>query len=133
MIIGIGNDLINIDRIAEILEQHDDRFIKRCFTDAEIEKAESRRETGTHIEAYAKRFAAKEACAKALGTGIRDGIYLRDIGVITDEHGRPSLVLTDGALKQLEKMTPDGKKASIHLSLTDEPPMAQAFVVIEVI
>ncbi len=133
MIIGIGNDLIDIRRVAEVLERHDERFIKRCFTDTEIAKAESRREAGTHIDTYAKRFAAKEAGAKALGTGIRNGIYLRDIGVINDENGKPTLALTGGALAQLNKMVPAGKKPLIHLTLTDEPPMAQAFVVIEVI
>lgn len=132
MIIGIGSDLIDIRRVESVLERHGTRFIKRCFTDIEIAKAERRRPTGAHIDTYAKRFAAKEAMAKALGTGINHGVYLRDIGVVNDENGKPAISLTGGAQKRLEQMTPEGKTALVHLTLTDEPPIAQAFIVIEV-
>lgn len=133
MIIGTGSDLIDINRIEKVLEDHDKRFIERCFTKAEIEKAEQRRPAGTHIDTYAKRFAAKEAMAKALGTGIAHDVYLKDIGVINDENGRPSIELTGGAKVQLDSITPSGMRATIHLTLTDEPPLAQAYVIIEAI
>lgn len=131
MMIGLGSDLIDIWRVAKVLERHGDRFIRRCFTDTEIAKAERRRGAGTHIDTYAKRFAAKEAASKALGTGFNHGVFMKDIGVVNDESGRPALVLTGGAKTRLEAMVPAGKTAHIHLTLTDEPPIAQAFVMIE--
>jgi holo-[acyl-carrier protein] synthase len=133
MIIGTGSDLIDIHRVEKVLARHGERFIKRCFTAEEIAKAERRRGAGTHIATYAKRFAAKEACSKALGTGFNDGVFMKDIGVVNAPGGKPTLKLTGGALKRLEELTPPGKKALIHLTLTDEPPMAQAFVMIEAI
>ena len=133
MIIGIGSDLIDIRRVEKVLARHGERFINRCFTDIEIAKAERRRGAGTHIDTYAKRFAAKEAMSKALGTGFNHGVYMRDIGVVNDKNGKPPLHLTNGALERLNAMMPDGKTPLIHLTLTDEPPMAQAFVVIEVV
>ncbi|MEM6780471.1 MAG: holo-ACP synthase [Pseudomonadota bacterium] len=131
MIIGMGSDLIDIRRVEKTLERFGERFIKRCFTDAEIAKAERRRGGGTHTNTYAKRFAAKEACSKALGTGFSNGVYLRDIGVVNDKLGRPTLHLTNGAQRRLESMLPDGYKPVIHLTLTDEPPIASAHVIIE--
>lgn len=133
MILGLGNDLIDIRRIEKTLNRFGDRFIERCFTPEEIAKAERRRAAGTHIATYAKRFAAKEACSKALGTGFNHGVYLRNIEVINDENGKPSLKLSGGALRYLETITPAGKTIMLHLSLTDEPPMAMAQVVIEAI
>lgn len=131
MIIGTGSDLIDITRIEKTLERHGQRFIERCFTPVEIAKAERRRGAGTHIATYAKRFAAKEACSKALGTGFSEGVYFRDIGVVNDPLGRPTLALTGGALARLLAMMPPGKSPVIHLTLTDEPPMAMAYVIIE--
>jgi holo-[acyl-carrier protein] synthase len=133
MIIGTGSDLIDIDRIEKTLERHGQRFIDRCFTPVEIAKAERRRGAGTHIATYAKRFAAKEACSKALGTGFADGVYFRDIGVVNDPSGRPTLALTGGARARLMAMVPAGKVPVIHLTLTDEPPTAMAYVIIEAI
>ena len=131
MIIGIGNDLIDIRRIQATLDRFGNRFINRCFTAAEIEKAERRRSGGRHTDIYAKRFAAKEAMAKALGTGFNNGVFMYDIGVINDDWGRPTLALSGGAKARLEALIPDTAQAFIHLTLTDEPPMAQAFVMIE--
>jgi holo-[acyl-carrier protein] synthase len=131
MIIGIGSDLIDIRRVEKVMKRFEKRFIARVFTDTERKKAERRRSGGTHIATYAKRFAAKEACSKALGTGFNQGVYMKDIGVVNDLSGRPTLDLTGGALKRLQAMTPPGKKASISLTLTDEPPLAQALVIIE--
>ena len=131
MIIGTGSDVLDINRLGQVLERFGERFIKRCFTDAERAKAERRRGAGTHIATYAKRFAAKEACSKALGTGFAQGVYLKDIGVVNDAAGKPSIVLTGGALAKLKSLTPVGKTAVIHLSLTDEPPMVHAHVIIE--
>lgn len=133
MIIGLGSDLIDISRIEQTLERFGDRFIRRCFSVEEIEKAERRRAAGTHIATYAKRFAAKEACSKALGTGFNHGVYMKDIAVVNDANGKPTLRLTGGALAQLQSLVPDGKTPRLHLTLTDEPPMAQALVVIEAI
>lgn len=133
MIIGTGSDLIDIRRIEKTLERFGERFIKRCFSEIEIAKAERRRAAGTHIATYAKRFAAKEACSKALGTGFSNGVYMKDISVENDAWGRPALKLSHGAAARLAAMTPPGKTASIHLTLTDEPPLAQAAVVIEAI
>lgn len=132
MIIGIGSDLIDIRRVAKVLDRHGTRFIERCFTATEQAKAERRRGGGRHVDTYAKRFAAKEAMSKALGTGFNHGVYMRDIGVVNDASGKPSLELTGGALARLKQMTPPGKKAAVHLTLTDEPPLAKALVIIEV-
>lgn len=131
MIIGTGSDMIDIRRIEDTLQRFGMRFIKRCFTPAEIERAEGERANGKHINSYAKRFAAKEACAKALGTGIAHGVYLRDIGVVNDALGKPALVLSGGALARLQAMTPAGKTAYLHLTLSDDPPYGQAYVIIE--
>ncbi|PZQ44054.1 MAG: holo-ACP synthase [Micavibrio aeruginosavorus] len=131
MIIGIGADILDIRRLGKVLDRHGERFIKRCFTEAERAKAERRRAAGTHVATYAKRFAAKEALSKALGTGFSHGVFMKDIGVVNDYAGRPMLILTGGAKARLDSMTPPGKTASIHLTLTDEPPMVQAHVVIE--
>lgn len=133
MILGTGSDLIDIRRIEKTLNRFGARFINRCFAPEEIEKAERRRDAGTHIATYAKRFSAKEACSKALGTGFSHGVFMRDIAVLNDANGKPELRLTGGALKRLQSMTPAGKIAIIHLTLTDEPPLAQAYVVIEVV
>ena len=130
MIIGIGNDLIDIRRIERTLERFGDRFIERIFTPLERQKADRRR---NRVETYAKRFAAKEACSKALGTGFRRGVYWRDLGVINLPGGKPSMELTGGALKRLQELTPPGMKAQIDLTLTDEPPLGQAVVIISVI
>ncbi|MDE0944022.1 MAG: holo-ACP synthase [Alphaproteobacteria bacterium] len=130
MIIGIGNDLIDIRRIERTLERFGDRFIERIFTPLERAKAERRR---NRVETYAKRFAAKEACSKALGTGFRKGVFWRDLGVINLPGGKPSMELTGGALKRLQELTPAGMKAQIDLTLTDEPPLGQAVVIISVV
>lgn len=131
MIIGIGSDLIDIRRVEKVMGRYEKRFIERCFTDVERAKAERRREAGTHIDTYAKRFAAKEAMSKALGTGFNQGVFMKDIGVVNAPSGAPTLELTGGALKRLQALTPEGFEASIHLTLTDEPPLAQAQVIIE--
>lgn len=132
MILGIGNDLIDIRRIERALDRFGDRFIQRLFTDIEQAKSERRAAGGRSARAasYAKRFAAKEACAKALGTGIRDGVFWRDLGVVNLPSGAPTLVLTGGAAARLAHLVPPGMIARIHLTLTDDPPLAQAFVVI---
>lgn len=131
MIVGIGSDTLDSRRLGKVLEKFGERFINRCFTAAEREKAERRRGAGTHIDTYAKRFAAKEACAKALGTGFAQGVYMKDIGVVNAPSGKPDLVLTGGALKKLLSLMPEGKTPHIHLTLTDEPPIVQAQVIIE--
>ncbi|MCB1556688.1 MAG: holo-ACP synthase [Alphaproteobacteria bacterium] len=130
MILGIGNDLTDIRRVERNLTRHGERFVRRCFTEAEISYVETR-PSNTQAASYAKRFAAKEACAKALGTGFRDGLTLRHIAICNDQNGRPECVLTGPALDRLKALTPAGRSASLHLSLSDEPPYAQAFVVIE--
>ena len=130
MIIGIGSDLSDIRRIAETLARHGDRFRERIFT--EIERARSERKPQP-AASYAKRFAAKEACAKALGTGMRAGVAWRDMGVVNGRMGKPTMALTGGAARRLAEITPAGRQAIIHLSLTDEHPYAQAFVVIEAV
>ena len=130
MIVGVGSDLCDIRRLAAVLERHGDRFAARCFTAVERAKAERRADrAGT----YAKRFAAKEACAKALGTGLRHGVFWRDMGVVNRPSGQPTLALTGGALRRLMAIVPAGMEPVIHLSLTDEHPYAQAFVVIEAV
>ncbi|MCI5059652.1 MAG: holo-ACP synthase [Alphaproteobacteria bacterium] len=133
MILGTGIDLLDIRRLETIMEKHGGRFKERYFTKAEIETAQMREKSGTHFLALAKRYCAKEAGAKALGTGVIDGIFMRDIEVTNDALGKPILTLHGGAKKRLEEMTPEGKKAVIHLSLTDEPPYAQAQVIIEAV
>ena len=130
MILGIGADLCDIRRIEKVLARHGERFINRVFTDIERNRAE--RKAG-RIETYAKRFAAKEACAKALGTGFRRGVFFRDLGVVNLPSGRPTMALTGGALAQLQAITPQGFEVRIDVSLTDEYPLAQAFVVISAI
>lgn len=133
MIIGTGSDLIDIRRVEKVMAQFEQRFIRRCFTAAETAKAERRRAAGTHIATYAKRFAAKEACSKALGTGFNQGVFMKDIGVVNAPSGAPTLELTGGALKRLRSMVPPGMVPVIHLTLTDEPPLAKAFVIIEAV
>ena len=135
MILGIGNDLVDIRRIKNALHRHGSRFEERIFTSYEQQKSHARKACSANREAqaeyYAKRFAAKEAAAKALGTGFRDGLYFKHIGVKEDQSGRPVLHMSEAALQQLKTITPDGYKAVLHLSLSDDPPYAQAFVVIE--
>jgi len=127
MILGMGSDLIDIRRIERTIERYGDRFISRIFTDLERAKSERR---ANRMASYAKRFAAKEACSKALGTGFRAGVFWRDMGVVNLPSGRPTLLLTGGARARLDEMTPPGMRADIQLTLTDEPPLAQAFVLI---
>ena len=131
MIIGTGSDIIDIRRVEKVMARFEQRFIERCFTPIERAKAERRRTAGTHIDTYAKRFAAKEACSKALGPGFNHGVYMRDIGVVNAPSGAPTLALTGGALKRLQALVPPGMEPVIHLTLTDEPPLATAFVIIE--
>jgi holo-[acyl-carrier protein] synthase len=131
VILGLGSDLIDITRVARSIERFGDRFINRCFTD--IEKARAARRPLVADASYAKRFAAKEACAKALGTGIRAGVFWRDMGVVNLPGGRPTMVLTGGALARLQAMTPPGMSARIDLTITDEPPLAQAMVIISAV
>ncbi|MEO6381931.1 MAG: holo-ACP synthase [Nitrobacter sp.] len=134
MIIGIGSDLIDIRRVAKVIERHGDRFLHRIFTDAERAKAERRASNEKMVVAtYAKRFAAKEACSKALGTGIRCGVWWRDMGVVNLPSGQPSMTLTGGALKRLETLAPAGMETRIDLSMTDDWPLAQAFVIISAV
>jgi holo-[acyl-carrier protein] synthase len=128
LIIGIGSDLSDIRRIEQTLERFGDRFVQRCFTP--IEQARSERKND-RASSYAKRFAAKEACAKALGTGIKRGVFWRDMGVVNLRSGQPTMALTGGAAERLALMIPDGMKPVIHVSLTDDHPYAQAFVIIE--
>ena len=128
MILGMGNDMTDIRRVQETLDRFGDRYIKRCFTDIEQKKSEGRVERAA---SYAKRFAAKEACAKALGTGIRKGVFWRDMGVVNLRGGRPTMELTGGAAARLKSITPPGHEAIIHLTITDEFPLAQAHVLIE--
>ena len=127
MILGLGNDMVDIGRIEAALARFGDRFTTRVFTPIERAKSESRR---NRAASYAKRFAAKEACSKALGTGFRRGVFWRDMGVINLPSGRPTLVLTGGALAQLGTLTPAGYEARIDLTLTDDFPWAQAIVII---
>ena len=128
MILGVGSDLIDVRRIERTIERHGERFLDRIFTPLERAKAEGR---ARRIETYAKRFAAKEACAKALGTGLRAGVFWRDMGVVNLPSGAPTMALTGGALARLEKILPPGHRAAIHLTITDDFPLAQAFVIIE--
>ncbi len=127
MILGVGNDLIDIRRIEKTLTRFGDRFLDRVFTSVERERSERR---AGRAESYAKRYAAKEACSKALGTGFRQGVFWRDMGVVNLRSGRPTMKLTGGALARLEAITPPGMVAQIDVSLTDEPPIAHAIVII---
>lgn len=128
MIIGIGSDIIDIRRIEKSIARYGMRFIHRLYTDGEQKKAQSR---SNPVPTYAKRFAAKEACSKALGTGLGQGVYWRDMEVINLPTGQPTLRLSGGALKRLESLMPDGMTPRIHLSITDDHPWAQAYVIIE--
>ncbi|PCJ71506.1 MAG: holo-ACP synthase [Rhodobiaceae bacterium] len=130
MILGIGNDIIDIKRIERTLERYGDRFVERLFTDIERQKSERRR---NRAASYAKRFAAKEACSKALGTGMRQGVFWRDMGVVNLRSGQPTMALTGGAAARLNEMTPQGMQAQIHLTITDDDPHAQAIVIISAI
>lgn len=130
MIIGLGSDLCDVRRIEKVLERHGERFLDRIFTPAERAKADCRT---NRAETYAKRFAAKEACAKALGTGLRRGVFWRDMGVVNLPGGRPTMTLTGGALARLQAITPAGCEARIEVSLTDEGPTAQAIVIISAV
>jgi holo-[acyl-carrier protein] synthase len=131
LILGLGSDLIDITRVARSIERFGDRFLNRCFTD--IERARAARRPLIADASYAKRFAAKEACAKALGTGMRAGVFWRDMGVVNLPGGRPTMVLTGGALARLQAMTPPGMTARIDLTISDEPPLAQAMVIISAV
>jgi holo-[acyl-carrier protein] synthase len=128
MILGIGSDLCDIRRIEKTLERHGERFVSRVFTQIERSRAERK---ANRAATYAKRFAAKEACAKALGTGMNRGVFWRDMGVVNQRSGQPTMILTGGAAERLAVLTPPGHDAVIHLTITDEHPYAQAFVVIE--
>ena len=130
MIIGIGNDIIDIRRIEKTLERYGDRFVQRCFTQIEQMKSDRRRLRGA---SYAKRFAAKEACSKALGTGFRRGTFWRDMGVVNLPSGKPTMALTGGAAVHLERLTPEGFAAKIDLTITDDFPLAQAIVIISAV
>ena len=130
MIIGLGSDLIDIRRIEKTIARHGDRFINRIFTDIEKAKSDKRAQRAA---SYAKRFAAKEACAKALGTGLNKGVYWRDMGVVNLPGGKPTMKLTGGALKRLQELTPPYHSARIDLSMTDELPIAQAIVIISAV
>lgn len=130
MIIGLGNDIIDIRRIEKTIERYGDRFLDRIFTDVERRKSDRRNQRAA---SYAKRFAAKEACAKALGTGIRRGVFWRDMGVVNLPSGRPTLSLSGGAARRLAEMTPEGSVARIDLTITDDFPLAQAIVIISVV
>jgi holo-[acyl-carrier protein] synthase len=130
VIIGIGSDIIDIRRIEKTIARHGDRFLDRIYTAGERAKAEGR---AKRIDTYAKRFAAKEACSKALGTGFRRGVFWRDLGVINLPSGRPTMRLTGGALERLKAITPKGYEARIDITLTDEWPTAQAVVIISAV
>jgi holo-[acyl-carrier protein] synthase len=130
MIIGIGNDMIDIRRVERTIERYGERFLERVFTDIERRKSDAR---AMRAASYAKRFAAKEACAKALGTGFRQGVFWRDMGVVNLPSGRPTLELTGGAARALARLTPDGHDVRIDLSITDDFPTAQAIVIISAI
>jgi len=127
MILGIGSDLVDIRRIEQVIERFGDRFLDRVFTDLERRKCDRR---ANRAAGYARRFAAKEACSKALGTGFRCGVFWRDLGVINLPSGQPSMQLTGGALQRLNEITPPGMVARLDVTLTDEPPIAQAVVII---
>src|SRR5690242_21866467 len=130
MIIGLGSDIIDARRIGRVIEKYGERFLNRIYTPAERAKADGRK---NRVETYAKRYAAKEACAKALGTGFRRGVFWRDLGVVNLPGGKPSMKLTGGALKRLQAITPAGHCAQIDLTITDDFPLAQAIVVISAV
>jgi holo-[acyl-carrier protein] synthase len=130
MILGIGSDLCDIRRIASSLDRFGERFTHRIFTDAERAKCDAR---AARAPSYARRFAAKEACSKALGTGMSGGVFWRDMEVVSLPSGKPTLRLTGGAMARLTEMMPEGYEPRIHISLTDDPPLAQAFVIIEAV
>ena len=130
MILGIGSDIVDIRRIEQVLEHHGERFARRVFTETERARADAR---ANRAATYAKRFAAKEACAKALGTGIGGGVFWRDLGVVNLASGRPTMQLAGGALRRLGALTPSGSEARVDLTMTDEWPMAQAFVIISAV
>jgi holo-[acyl-carrier protein] synthase len=128
MIIGIGSDLIDIRRVEKSLERFGERFTERCFTEIERAKSDGRK---NRAASYAKRFAAKEACSKALGTGLAQGVFWRDMGVVNLPGGKPTMKLTGGAHERLKQLLPEGHEARIHITITDDFPLAQAFVIIE--
>jgi holo-[acyl-carrier protein] synthase len=128
VILGIGNDVIDIRRIEETLSRFGSRFVDRIFTEVEKKKSDKR---ALRAASYAKRFAAKEACSKALGTGFRRGVFWKDMGVVNEMSGRPTMVLTGGAKAQLDRIVPAGMSAKVHLTITDDHPYAQAMVIIE--
>ena len=128
MIVGIGSDLCNIERIQRSLDRFGDRFMTRVFTD--VERAKAERRTLTRAGTYAKRFAAKEAFSKAVGTGFRAGVFMKDIGVVNAPSGAPTLLLTGGAKARLDALTPHGHAIDVHLTMTDDHPWAQAFVIL---
>ena len=128
MILGIGNDIVDIRRIEKTLVRYGQRFTDRIFTEIEKQKSDKRAQRAA---SYAKRFAAKEACSKALGTGFRRGVFWKDMGVVNERSGRPTMVLTGGARLQLERLVPQGMAAKVHLTITDDHPYAQAVVIIE--
>jgi holo-[acyl-carrier protein] synthase len=130
MIIGLGSDITDIRRIEKVIGRHGERFLERIFTETERARAERK---ANRVETYAKRFAAKEACAKALGTGMRGGVWWRDMGVVNLPSGRPTMALTGGALRRLEAITPAGFDARIDLTISDEWPLAQAIVMISLL
>lgn len=130
MIIGLGSDLIDIRRIEKTLDRYGERFVRRIYTEAERRKSEGRR---LRAASYAKRFAAKEACAKALGTGFRRGVFWKDLGVVNMPSGRPTMALTGGALKRLQEITPADCVAAVDLTITDDFPLAQAVVIISAV
>jgi holo-[acyl-carrier protein] synthase len=130
MILGLGSDLIDIRRVEESIARFGERFLARVFTATERAKSDKR---ANRAASYAKRFAAKEACSKALGTGINRGVYWRDMGVENQKGGKPTMVLTNGALRRLQELTPEGMTAQIDLSMTDDHPLAQAIVIISAV
>jgi len=131
VIIGLGSDLCNIERLAKVLEKYGERFEQRCFT--EVERAKAARRPYTKAGTLAKRFAAKEAFSKAIGTGFSRGVFMKDIGVVNAPSGAPTLALTGGAAVRLREMTPAGHSMRVHLTLTDDHPWAQAFVILEAV
>jgi holo-[acyl-carrier protein] synthase len=130
VILGIGNDIIDIRRLEKTFAKHEKRFIDRIYTEVEKRKSDRRAQ---RIASYAKRFAAKEACSKALGTGLSNGVFWRDMGVVNLPSGKPTMQLTNGAAEQLARMVPEGRQAVVHLTMTDEYPYAQAVVIIEAV
>lgn len=130
MIIGIGNDVVDIRRMEKALSRWGERFTQRSFTETEQRKSDRR---ANRAASYAKRFAAKEACSKALGTGFSHGVYMKDLGVVNEPSGKPTMALTGGAAKVLARLTPAGKEVRVHLTITDEYPYAQAIVLIEAV